>query len=855
MITQFTNVIESSNKTKKDTAFSSNQNYNNEHKNNCNVDTDAFNQFLQCCFDPSHLNMSNAYNIIDNKNIGKTVQHNNCHSRSSSINTPLPPTSVSSTATDSINSPSSNVVNMEMINMDSIDSNNMNKDINHENTNHDNTTHNDDNHIHLYNYQHIRENNSSNYPSSSSSDRQNVKSHTELTLPGDILNCCTPIDLNPCCVTENHDLSNSAQYCSNKCNHDHDHDHQSNHYNKHQTELSEMVILNNFFSACCNDTNLDVPTAATTITTETTINKYPSLISPPISTAKPTKQVMEIYPKTLTTADKISNIRDSLKNTTNTVNNTNTNNNHHHHLLHLHHHNAEDSTRSHTHDIIFHHHNAHGCVHNNNTSHHHHHLHFEDQIDGEIIKHDFILPDCDIKNENSLNDSQSINTTLDPSTCTDFLTSSICNLDSIFSNAEVKLENSEFDQCLNHGHRTHSNITLPSQKKYLPQSNNENLKTHLQHHHHLQHQHHHHQHQHQHQHHHHNHDSNSDCNCNTDHLHEGHFHCHNHPTHTTINNNNNSKPIKVKLESISPEKNVFDGNFLNHDSLICKWNDCNTAIDSDNFDDHLFKTHLQYLPLSPGVYDNDNEYDEQVTNSIKRNNMLLHCGWDHCDFTTSDIDKFLEHVPEHTDLLKKKEITESENENEKDVHICQWVDPETGIECGKYFDLTENLTNHIISDHITSGKSSYTCHWKGCNRSEKPFSQRQKIIRHMNTHTKYKPFECEICHKKFSLDLMLKQHMRIHTGEKPYKCDLCGKNFKTSSSLTIHLRIHSGDKPMVCKICGKRFNESSNLNKHMKIHFRKYKCELCLKSFDTETKYKRHQSVCKNKLMNKKLIR
>jgi hypothetical protein len=53
----------------------------------------------------------------------------------------------------------------------------------------------------------------------------------------------------------------------------------------------------------------------------------------------------------------------------------------------------------------------------------------------------------------------------------------------------------------------------------------------------------------------------------------------------------------------------------------------------------------------------------------------------------------------------------------------------------------ELLSSHLETDHLGSGKGSYTCHWENCIRQHKAFTQRQKAIRHIRTHTGLKAYK------------------------------------------------------------------------------------------------------------------
>ena len=60
----------------------------------------------------------------------------------------------------------------------------------------------------------------------------------------------------------------------------------------------------------------------------------------------------------------------------------------------------------------------------------------------------------------------------------------------------------------------------------------------------------------------------------------------------------------------------------------------------------------------------------------------------------------------------------------------------------------------------------------------------------MQTHTKVKAYECDICKMKFSQKESLVSHFKIHLGEKRYGCAECGKQYTASSNRNKHIRIY-----------------------------------------------------------------
>ncbi|KAK9374527.1 uncharacterized protein V1513DRAFT_445943 [Lipomyces chichibuensis] len=298
---------------------------------------------------------------------------------------------------------------------------------------------------------------------------------------------------------------------------------------------------------------------------------------------------------------------------------------------------------------------------------------------------------------------------------------------------------------------------------------------------------------------------------------------------------------------------------VNPDAVLqCHWNQCSDA------------------------YVDPNAVDAHILGHMSRLADPLHCEWDACNFTTLTSNSLVSHVVHdhvlaqqeqeqvqqishqhlqlrahshhqrghgHRPLQPSHSHTDSRVES-KNHHKCLWLTD--GRSCAQSFSSTQDLSEHIIASHVGSRKQEYTCTWSGCERSTRPFQQRQKIIRHLQIHTHNRPFECSHCGRRFAEQLVLTQHMRVHSGERPYTCKVCGKRFAASTALSVHLRTHTGEKPLTCKWpdCGKTFSESSNLAKHMRTHTadRRFKCAIegCKKDFLRHDQLVRHMRTHAN---------
>lgn len=85
----------------------------------------------------------------------------------------------------------------------------------------------------------------------------------------------------------------------------------------------------------------------------------------------------------------------------------------------------------------------------------------------------------------------------------------------------------------------------------------------------------------------------------------------------------------------------------------------------------------------------------------------------------------------------------------------------------------------------------------------------------------------------------------MHTNERPFKCDQCDRAFVENCELLKHTRgTHTNERNFECKICQKTFKtHHSRRNHEVRNHEeKKYKCEMCDRSFSDSSDFSKHNS-------------
>lgn len=158
--------------------------------------------------------------------------------------------------------------------------------------------------------------------------------------------------------------------------------------------------------------------------------------------------------------------------------------------------------------------------------------------------------------------------------------------------------------------------------------------------------------------------------------------------------------------------------------------------------------------------------------------------------------------------------------------------------CGQRFNTRGVMLRHT---QVHKNVKPYACEY--CDKS---FSSKQNRDDHHRQHTKEVKTVCESCGEFLTSASMLYYHRKIHSGINPYKCPYCDKAYSIRSLLKRHIRFHTGEKPHLCSVCGRGFKTSGQLRGHSAVHSdaRPFSCNACGATMKTKKYLRRHAGIC-----------
>jgi len=246
--------------------------------------------------------------------------------------------------------------------------------------------------------------------------------------------------------------------------------------------------------------------------------------------------------------------------------------------------------------------------------------------------------------------------------------------------------------------------------------------------------------------------------------------------------------------------------------------------------------------------DNQRESDEKQIRQPEANNGSTLKQW-----SREEIQRF---EKDSLTLLNKTTLDEYDNagnidhddENLNDIKV------EVKIEVGqneeedynvKQEDIFEDEEKKCVKSPHLPETQIKTSEKFQCDKCEKAYFTKKKLLRHQNDMHCNTPCVCEECGKEFRMKHLLRKHvLRIHEKrliqKGQFPCDACGRIFETRYKARKHRSDHH--YPAKCYPCSIVFENRRQLEKHQNREHKKNSCELCGESFVVYKKLKVHLS-------------
>ncbi|KAI4106487.1 MAG: hypothetical protein LQ339_002947 [Xanthoria mediterranea] len=139
------------------------------------------------------------------------------------------------------------------------------------------------------------------------------------------------------------------------------------------------------------------------------------------------------------------------------------------------------------------------------------------------------------------------------------------------------------------------------------------------------------------------------------------------------------------------------------------------------------------------------------------------------------------------------ELGSLDDDHHEQVSACRWE----GCPAGELGNMDE-LVKHIHDDHIGQRQKKYVCQWVGCQRQGSEHASGYALKAHTRSHTKEKPFICELpeCDRSFTRSDALAKHNRtVHETDILKPSDPIPKGHSSNQQRPQRLKLVCNSKP------------------------------------------------------------